>query len=52
MGKTFVLVALTKKLRLVLGLNKGLRLVCSGLKFCKEDLNMAAISFSPLHNLK
>ena len=24
----------------------------SGLKFCKEDLNMAAINFSPLENLK
>ena len=24
----------------------------SGLKFCKEDLNMAAINFSPLQNLK
>ena len=23
----------------------------SGLKFCKEDLNMAAINFSPLQNL-
>ena len=41
-------------LRLVLGLAKGstLRLVGSGLKFCKEDLNMAAINFSPLQNLK
>ena len=42
--KTFVLglVVFTKNLRLVLGLAKGstLRLVCSGLKFCKEDLNM------------
>ena len=25
---------------------------CSGLKFCKEDLNMAAINFSLLQNLK
>ena len=24
----------------------------SGLKFCKEHLNMAAINFSPLQNLK
>ena len=24
----------------------------SGLKFCKEDLNMAAINFFPLQNLK
>ena len=24
----------------------------SGLKFCFEDLNMAAINFSPLQNLK
>ena len=24
----------------------------SGLKFCKEDLNMAAINVSPLQNLK
>ena len=24
----------------------------SKLKFCKEDLNMAAINFSPLQNLK
>ena len=41
-------------LRLVLGLAKGstLRLVGSGLKFCEEDLNMAAINFSPLQNLK
>ena len=40
--------------RPVLGLNKGLtlRLVGSGLKFCKEDLNMAAINFSSLQNLK
>ena len=55
-AKTFVLdlVVLTKNLRLVLGLAKGstLRLVGSGLKFCKEDLNMAAINFSPLQNLK
>ena len=29
-----------------------LRLVGSGLKFCKEDLNMAAINFPPLQNLK
>ena len=36
------------------GIHKGstLRLVGSGLKFCKEDLNMAAINFSPLQNLK
>ena len=55
-AKTFVLglVVFTKNLRLVLGLAKGstLRLVGSGLKFCKEDLNMAAINFSPLQNLK
>ena len=55
-AKTFVLIlaVFTKKLRPVLGLNKGLtlRLVDSGLKFCKEDLNMAAINFSPLQNLK
>ena len=42
-AKTFVLglVVFTKNLRLVLGLAKGstLRLVGSGLKFCKEDLN-------------
>ena len=44
----------TKSLRLALGLAKGstLRLVGSGLKFCKEDLNMAAINFSPLQNLE
>ena len=43
----------TKNLRLVVGLAKGstLRLLGSGLKFCKEDLNMAAINFSPLQNL-
>ena len=48
------LVVFTKNLRLVLGLAKGstLGLVSSGLKFCKEDLNMAAINFSPLQNLK
>ena len=48
------LVVFTKNLRPVLGLAKGstLRLVGSGLKFCKEDLNMAAINFSPLQNLK
>ena len=55
-AKTFVLglVVFTKHLRLVLGLAKGstFRLVGSGLKFCKEDLNMAAINFSPLQNLK
>ena len=55
-SKTFVLglVVFTKNLRPVLGLAKGstLRLVGSGLKFCKEDLNMAAINFSPLQNLK
>ena len=54
--KTFVLglVVFTKNLRPVLGLAKGstLRLVGSGLKFCKEDLNMAAKKFSPLQNLK
>ena len=54
--KTFVLglVVFTKNLRPVLALAKGstLRLVGSGLKFCKEDLNMAAINFSPLQNLK
>ena len=54
--KTFVLglVVFTKKLRPVLGLAKGstLRLVGSGLKFCKEDLNMAAINFTPPQNLK
>ena len=48
---TFVLglVVFTKILRLILGLAKGstLRLVGSGLKFYKEDLNMAGI-FSPL----
>ena len=48
------LVVFTKNLRPVLGLAKGstLRLVGSGLKFCKEDLNMATINFSPLQNLK
>ena len=55
-AKTFVLglVVFTKNLRPVLGLAKGstLRLVGSGLKFCKEDLNMATINFSPLQNLK
>ena len=55
-AKTFVLglVVFTKNLRLVLGIAKGstLRLVSSGLKFCKEDLNMAAINFSTLQNLK
>ena len=54
-AKTFVLdlAVFTKNLRPVLGLAKGstLRLVGSGLKFCKEDLNMAAINFSPLQNL-
>ena len=54
--KIFVLglVVFTKNLRPVLGLAKGstLRLVGSGLKVCKEDLNMAAINFSPLQNLK
>ena len=29
-----------------------LSVVGSGLKFCKEDLNMADINFSPLQNLK
>ena len=29
-----------------------LSLVGSGLKFCKEDLNIAVIRFSPLQNLK
>ena len=55
-AKTFVvgLMVFIKNLRLFLGLAKGsiLRLVGSGLKFCKEDLNMAAINFSPLQNLK
>ena len=55
-GKTFVLglMVFTKNLRAVLGLARGstLRLVGSRLKFCKEDLNMAAINFSPLQNLK
>ena len=55
-AKIFVLglVVFTKNLRPVLGLAKGstLRRVGSGLKFCKEDLNMAAINFSPLQNLK
>ena len=55
-AKTFVLslVVFTKNLRPVLGSAKGStqRLVGSGLKFCKEDLNMAAINFSPLQNLK
>ena len=55
-AKTLVLglVVFTKNLRLVLGLAKGstLRLVGSGLKFYKEDLNMAAINFSPLQNFK
>ena len=48
------LVVFTKNLRTVLGLTKGstLRLVGSGLKFCKEDLNMAALNFFPLQNLK
>ena len=54
--KTFVLglVVFIKNVRLVLGLAKGstLRLVGSGLNFCKEDLNMAVINFSPLQNLK
>ena len=31
---------------------KLLSLGGSGLKFCKEDLNMAAMNFSPLQNLK
>ena len=47
-SKTFVLglVVFTKNLRRVLGLAKGstLSLVGSGLKFCKEDLNMAVIN--------
>ena len=51
-AKTFVLglVVFTKNLRPILGLAKSstLRLVGSGLKFCKEDLNMAAVNFSPL----
>ena len=55
-AKTFVLglAVFTKKLRPDLGLAKGstLRLVGSGLKFCKEGLNMAALNFSPLQNLK
>ena len=54
--KTFVLglVVFTKNLRLVLGLAKDstLRRDSSGLKFCKVYLNMAAINFSPLQNLK
>ena len=29
-----------------------LSLVGSGLKFCKEHLNIATINFSPLQNLK
>ena len=37
-------------LRLSQGLN--FKLVGSGLKFCQEDLNMAAINFSSLQNLK
>ena len=55
-AKTFLLglVVFTKNLRPVLGLAKGsaLRLVGSGLKFCKGDLNMAAINFSPLQNVQ
>ena len=55
-AKTFVLglVVFRKNLRLILSLAKGstLRLFGSGLKFCKEDLNMAALNFSPLQNLK
>ena len=55
-SKSFVLdlVVFTKNLRPILGLAKGstLRLVDSGLKFCKEDLNIAAIDFSSLQNLK
>ena len=55
-AKTFFLglVVFTKNLRPVLGLAKGstLRLVGSGLQFCKEDLNVAAINFSPIQNLK
>ena len=51
--KTFVLglVVFTKNLRLVVALAKGSTsiLVGSGLK---EDLNMAAINFFPLQNLK
>ena len=48
------LLVFTKNLRPVLGLamDSTLRLVGSGLKFSKEDLNMAAINFSPLYNLK
>ena len=49
-AKTFVLglVVFTKNLRPVLGLAKGstLRLVGSGLKFCKDDLNMQHKLFS------
>ena len=54
--KTYILglVVFTKNLRVVLGLAKGstLRLVGSGLKFCKEDLNVATIKVSPPQNLK
>ena len=48
------LVVFTKNLRPVLGLAKGstFRLVGSGLKFCKDDLNMATINFFPLQNFK
>ena len=54
MNLVLVLVVFTKKLRPVLGLAKDstLRLLGSGLKFCKDDLNMAAINFSSLQNLK
>ena len=43
-----------KEFKTGLRLSQGstLILVGSGLKFSKEDLNMAAINFSPLQNLK
>ena len=57
-AKTFVLglVVFTNNLRLVLGLAKGSTFILvgsgSGLTFCKEDLKMATINFSPFQNLK
>ena len=36
----------------LLSVDLTLSLGGSGLKFCKEDLNMAAINFSPLQSLK
>ena len=39
-------------MKLLKSVDLTLSLGGSGLKFCEEDLNMAAINFSPLQNLK